>query len=211
MADHTLREALTAELHARPFAPLAAPERVSHLAMLSTGGSAADHAHLADLCRGHGVTPPPADATHALIDLGRFRVKWERHGEFCTWTFLVRGPCDDPFVPPAIAAVPPEWLARMPGDRLVATHLALEPRERPERRIESLEQWLTREFLAGGVVADGLGSPAAWSRTGSAGCGRISASTATASAASWSRIAAWSTPGMPAASPSACSRSRPIG
>jgi uncharacterized membrane-anchored protein len=158
MADHTLRGALTAELHARPFAPLAAPERVSHVAMLnSPGSSGADHTHLAELCHAHGVTPPPADATHALIELGRFRLKWERHGEFCTWTFLVRGPFADPFVPPAIAAVPAEWLARLPGERLVATHLALEPRERPERRIESLEQWLAREFLAGGVVADGLG------------------------------------------------------
>ncbi len=158
MNDHPQRGALSAELHARPFAPLAAPERASHVAMLTApGGGAADHAHLAELCRTRGVAPPPPDASHALIDLGSFRLKWERHGEFCTWTFLVRGPFDDPFIPPAIAAVPAEWVARLPGERLVATHLALAPREGLQRRADQMAQWMAREFLAGSVVADGLG------------------------------------------------------
>jgi uncharacterized membrane-anchored protein len=49
---HSEREALTLELHDRPFRPMAAPLRISHLAV-ATGerGGARDHAQFAALCR----------------------------------------------------------------------------------------------------------------------------------------------------------------
>jgi uncharacterized membrane-anchored protein len=154
--DHPQREALTREVHARPFAPLSAPERVSHIAMLSgEGGAAADRAHLARLCDRHGVALPAADTNHAFIDFGGFRLKWERHGEFCTWTFFVRGPFADPFHPVATSALPPDWLAGLPGERLVAAHLAIEPRERPVPTADMLLRWFTREYLAGSRIANG--------------------------------------------------------
>ncbi len=112
MTDHPLREVLAREVHARPFAPLAAPERVSHIATLSgEGGAAADRAHFERLCQRYNIAAPAPESTHAFLDFGAFRVKWERHGEFCTWTFFVRGPFDDPFDPPAIASLPADWLA----------------------------------------------------------------------------------------------------
>jgi uncharacterized membrane-anchored protein len=154
-ADHPQREALTREVHARPFAPLSAPERVSHIAMLSgEGGATADRAHLAGLCERYNVALPAAETNHAFIDFGAFRLKWERHGEFCTWTFFVRGAFADPF-DPAVAALPPDWLAALPGERLVATHLAIAPREQPAPKADMLLRWFTREYLAGSRIAEG--------------------------------------------------------
>lgn len=157
-ADHPQREQLAREVHARPFAPLFPPERATHIAMLSgEGGAAHDRGHLRQLCERLGVRPPPHEANHEFLDFGAFRLKWERHGEFCTWSFFVRGPFDDPFDPPAIAAVPADWLAGLPGERLVATHLAVEARERPTRTADALPPGFAREVLAGSRIADGVG------------------------------------------------------
>ncbi len=161
MADHPQRGALTREVHARPFAPLFPPERATHIATVSgEGGAAADRAHLIRLCEQLGVAPPAADSTHAFLDCGAFRLKWERHGEFCTWTFFVRGPFSDPFETPASAALPAEWLAALPGERLVATHLAVEPRERAVRSPHELPAGFARDVLAGSRLADGVAN--AW-------------------------------------------------
>jgi uncharacterized membrane-anchored protein len=155
MSDHPLREALAREVHARPFPPLTAPERVSHIATVSgEGGGGADHAHLEALCRRFGANPPPSDSTHAFLDLGAFRVKWERHGEFCTWTFFVHGPFANPFYPPAIAAAPEDWLADLPGARLVATHLAVERSPQPPH---APPLGFAREYLAASQISDGSG------------------------------------------------------
>jgi uncharacterized membrane-anchored protein len=161
MADHPQREALTREVHARPFAPLFPPERATHIATISgEGGAGADRAHLATLCQRLNVQVPPGGSNHAFIDFGAFRLKWERHGEFCTWTFFVRGPFSDPFSPPAVSVVPADWLAALPGERLVAAHIAVEPRERAERTAHDLPAGFAREVLAGSRLADGVGT--AW-------------------------------------------------
>jgi uncharacterized membrane-anchored protein len=161
MVDHPQREALTREVHARPFAPLFPPERATHIATVSgEGGAEADRAHLIDLCARLHVQAPPGGSNHAFIDFGAFRLKWERHGEFCTWTFFVRGVFADPFEPPAIASVPTDWLVALPGERLVATHVAIEPRERAERTAHDLPAGFARDVLAGSRLADGVG--AAW-------------------------------------------------
>ncbi len=171
--DHPQRPILAREVHARPFAPLTAPERATHIAMLTGDAEAErDRAHLVLLCRRFGVAAP-AETNHALVDVGAFRLKWERHGEFCTWTFLVRGRFDDPFESPALAAVPADWLAGLPGQRLVATHLALEPADMPPRRADTLLRWFSREYLAGSRIADGASE--AWTdfRLHEDGFGRI--------------------------------------
>jgi len=65
LRNHPLRHVLTNELHARPFAALDPPERVSFLA-LSTGeeGASEDHASLVRLCERYGITPPQAGINH---------------------------------------------------------------------------------------------------------------------------------------------------
>jgi hypothetical protein len=100
--EHPQRVALANEVHARPFLSLAAPERASHLAMTSgESGAAADRAHLTALCERYGIGHPPPGANHFVAELDGFRVKWERHTEFCTWTLFDRSA----FRPSCIVAV----------------------------------------------------------------------------------------------------------
>ncbi len=160
-ADHPLRIALAGEVHARPYAALSAPERLSHLAMLSgEGGASADRAHLLRLCERLGVAAPPAGATHVFQECGAFRLKWERHAEFCSWTFIVEGGIvegefADPFAPPALAAVPADWLAGLPGQRLVATHVAFVPANSSSSTPEALARTFDPDTLAASRLANG--------------------------------------------------------
>src|SRR3954471_9940439 len=132
LKDHALREELANEMHARPAESLRSPLRVSHLAMLSgEGNSEPDRAHFARLCERAGVAPPPPGATHHSADLGTFRIKWERHTEFSSYTVFRPGGGGDSFTDTAIKALPAEWLAGIAGEMLVGAHLALLPAESP--------------------------------------------------------------------------------
>ncbi|MDR3525459.1 MAG: DUF3422 domain-containing protein [Acetobacteraceae bacterium] len=125
--DHTLRAALSNELHARPPSPIHTPARASHVAMLSGETAASsDRAHFGTLCRRFGMAEPAPEANHHLVDLGFARVKWERHTEYSAYT-VYRDGCDaaNPFAQPAIDALPADWVSELAGERIVAVHIAL--------------------------------------------------------------------------------------
>ena len=83
------------------------------------------------LCQRYSLSPPTEGSIHFTCDFGTFRLKWERHGEFCTYTFFCQNPSEQPFALPAILTVPRDWLEALPGERLVAVHIAVDPRNRP--------------------------------------------------------------------------------
>lgn len=156
MRDHAHRRILNDELHARPAEPLAAPMRVTHLLMLSGEGAAAlDREHLARLCRSAGVHPPARDAVHHRVDLGEVGLRWERHAECSTYTFYRPGVHARPFNEPAIEAVPSDWVNRIPGERLVALHLALVDRELPGSDEARPAPDFSPARLNGSRIADG--------------------------------------------------------
>jgi uncharacterized membrane-anchored protein len=152
--EHPLRMALANEVHARPFLSLASPERATHLAMTSGElGAVADRAHLLGLCDRYGIAHPPPGANHFVAELDGYRVKWERHTEFCTWTFLKGGPFATPFAQNAIELAPPDWVATIPGERIVAVHVAMLARSDLDPTAEELGDWLHAEYLVGSIVA----------------------------------------------------------
>lgn len=157
--DHPLRVALNDEVHARPPEALVPPLRVSYLALLNDPSSRdAAVRPIADLAGRFGYPAPPAGANHFSADLGPFRVKWERHTEFTRYQFIVAGDVEasDPFAATALDRVPAEWIARLPGQVIVATHAALLPA--PAAAIDT-EQLSTASFdgnpLIGSTIADG--------------------------------------------------------
>ncbi len=127
-ANHPQRVELNDEVHARPPERLIAPMRVTYLALFGDA-AARDASWMAvnDLARRYGKEPPPPGANHYSADFGPFRIKWERHNEFVRFKFIVAGAEHDPFHPPAIAAVPEEWVAALPGQIIAAAHVALLP------------------------------------------------------------------------------------
>jgi len=137
--NHPLRVPLAAEIHSRPPLKLEAPERITHLAVY--GGSdihiagnnnlAQQQKLLGALCLHFGVTAPGGEAKYFFHDFGRFRLKWECHTEFASYTFVAsRKPsasAESLFDAMPISDLPEQWLLSLKGMVIVATHVALEP------------------------------------------------------------------------------------
>ncbi len=155
LADHPQRRELTDEVHARPPEALVAPMRLSYLALF--GDAAMRQLAFQRVCAlaGRlGVAPPPAGASHYVADFVTFRLKWESHSEFVRYTFIVTGAVDDPFADPAIAQVPPDWLASLPGEVIAAAHAALLP-DTPLDLRDIAGRWFAGNVLLGAGLSDG--------------------------------------------------------
>ena len=89
IVPHPDRNRVLAELHARPFTPVPTPHRVLHFAFqVSPIEAEQDRARVEQLADG-GLRPSGwlEDKRHLSLDGGRIR--WERHGEFITYTLHV--------------------------------------------------------------------------------------------------------------------------
>jgi uncharacterized membrane-anchored protein len=137
--NHPLRVPLAAEIHSRPPIKLEAPERITHLAlyggvdMQGAGDNVAMQQRLlAMLCTHFGVTSPSGAAKYFFHDFGRFRLKWECHTEFATYTFVASASAraadthDTYFSHMPLADVPEEWLLSLQGKLISANHVILE-------------------------------------------------------------------------------------
>ncbi|MDE2606844.1 MAG: DUF3422 domain-containing protein [Burkholderiales bacterium] len=158
---HPLRGVLHNEVHARPPEAMVAPLALSHVVMVGDAAvREASRAHLAALLREHHLPEPAAGATHLRLDVAGFRIRWELHTEFVSWTFS--RPIDpqglaEPEPPTAAQAVPQDWLAALPGQCLAALHLwALPTGALPAQ--ELTRQLLREESLVGSRVVDGQGA-----------------------------------------------------
>lgn len=157
-ADHPLRRLLADEVHARPPASVAIPGVVSCLALFDADAGEVFE-RVAQLAQRHAVAPP-APGGHAIVEMPGLRVKWERHGEFCSLTFVrALQAAPTPSFASAFDALPPDWLATLPGRTLAATDIVLLPaREAGGREALPLAQVFAPETMAGSLVLDGVAS-----------------------------------------------------
>lgn len=157
LREHPQRSALLGEVHARPFHPVRPPVLVTHLAMLRTSAEdlQEEHRQVADWCRQEGLPPPAPDVGHFLAELGPVRLRWERHTEFSTYTFLADREADDASVAHAIDLAPRERVSRLPGELLAATHLSLTEASDPEQDRREMRERFHEASLVGCVCAGG--------------------------------------------------------
>jgi len=125
---HPMRERLYSELHNRPFHLLENPAQLSHLAIQHGGKlQEREQALIADLCDRFGVVAPVDSMPCFHQDFGLFSLRWERHMEFSTYTFIRQAARREaPFQKNAIDAVPRDWLVSLPGELVAAVHVEVE-------------------------------------------------------------------------------------
>ncbi len=161
-SNHPNRVALANELHARPFALIKPPCRVSSLATTCSPDKIAEvRAHLIALCDRFGTPHPAEGAPQFLADFGRFRIKWEQHTEFVVLMVMTGPPSAGSvaFDSPALDLLPRDWVEAIPGEILAAVHVHCETRG-PEFSIDDvsvpphLAPLFNRQSLVGGSVFD---------------------------------------------------------
>ncbi len=161
MQEHALRQKLHNEIHARPYERIVTPTLMTHMAFLADLPlQATSHAHLCALLADHHL-PRPAEGTgFYAADVGPVRLRWERHGEFVSYTFIRQGLAPEPrawFAHPACGGISREWLDTIPGELICANHVALLPEEAQEGQWSplDLDAVLDADALVASDVADG--------------------------------------------------------
>lgn len=158
-SNHDQRFAISHEVHARPPEPLDGDVRLSCIALTTNWPySETDREIVSELTRRYGATPPGPGVKHYSVDLRDFRLVWERHTEFTRYTFIVPARAGEKaFETPAIHSVPADWLARLPGELIVATHahLQLQPVEIQISHSELSSEYFSRNALIGSSIAGG--------------------------------------------------------
>ena len=153
--SHQLRSELYEELHARPFPEVVAPACVSHIAIPAEDREIPAHIeHLAQLSRRYSVNPPAPDSTCYYQSFPGFELRWERHTEFCAYSF-VRTHCESPpFSRTALDFLPAEWRAAGPGRSVAAAHLAMIPGEAPDPHGNEMREMFEGQILFGSHIVD---------------------------------------------------------
>jgi uncharacterized membrane-anchored protein len=158
LEEHPLRQQLNNEFHARPPLPVSGPILVTHLVFKKSESTAeAERENLTRLCQGQACNSIERSDAHLTVDAGTFRLRWELHTEFSSYTFFRSLVAGEPLDPDSTAfdAVHPELLAAIPGKLMVATHVEL--RSASEMKPESVLADLSpggRQMVAS-QVADG--------------------------------------------------------
>jgi uncharacterized membrane-anchored protein len=160
LTQHPQRVALHNEIHARPPEAMVAPQSISRIVMLCDAAERrASRDHLARLLRDHHLPQPDAEATHLRLDVGGFRIRWELHTEFVTWTFIHGRPAATLHVAEPLTglhSVPRDWVAGLPGSAIACLHLWILPSgtSDAETLVPAL---LQEETVVASTVADGFG------------------------------------------------------
>jgi uncharacterized membrane-anchored protein len=142
--NHPLRIPLSAEVHSRPSLKIQSPASITHFAIYAKSGSigtddnlVAQHRLLSSFCSVYGVASPHIEAKYFLYDFGRFRLQWECHTEFATYSFVESDEVNLSKVAQEECAVaslfqtmplrhlPNQWLDELNGKIIVAAHIAL--------------------------------------------------------------------------------------
>lgn len=148
--DHPFRAQLNDEVHARPPDALEAPARISYFALLSDAAQMdAAFRAVTELAVRFDAPKPVPGSSHYSQDFGPFRLKWERHTEFVRFTVVLPGEGPEA----ALSALPPDWVAGLPGQSIVATNVTL-VRAAGGDPVEEASHLFQRDQLIGSAVAD---------------------------------------------------------
>ncbi len=159
--EHPLRARVLAEVHARPFEPMSGAMRILHFAFI-TDHEAAERAQaaLAQFCLDRAAPLPAPGAKHHRVELAPAVLRFERHGEFVTYTWefpqdIAAGACEAEriaFRPEAGDLARVMRMLPQPGPLLVAVDLDV----LPEASVgDSWRHLFGPSELAASEVADG--------------------------------------------------------
>ncbi len=155
--NHEQRFSLHNEVHARPPITLTLPITSTFLALsLNSEEKKQERLHLAKLCDRYGINSPKEDASHFSATFDSFKMSWEQHTEFSSYSFYVQNNSEQPFSKPALEQVPLDWLSKLPGNTVVAAHASIVDANTPAvASSESISSFFAGNCVVGAEVTGG--------------------------------------------------------
>ena len=167
----TLRKQISQELHNRPSPQVNVPTSITHMAVrLTEQERQQEYQQLVSLCQRYSVNPPTIEANCYYQDFAGFELRWERHLEFSSYSFIRKGVGQSLFDGYAIAYVPQEWFDNIVGELVSAVNIVISEDKLSEQAL--LDAFEGHQVL-GSQVADNRANVYASFRIHSDGFGRI--------------------------------------
>ena len=153
--NHPLRDPLSNELHARPFLRIDGPASVSHLAIYCEHDKEIHDRLLDALAKTMGLPAPAAAHNHYTAKRGDWQIKWEKHTEFSTFTFVLSNAQTELFSGAAMRELPASWIDLLQESVLVAVHAELRCAAQAEQARAQVRERLPGPVLVGSKVLTG--------------------------------------------------------
>lgn len=156
--EHPARRSRLAVPGALSIAAVPSPCVIGYVAMETDASSIeADREHLGWLCYSVGAPPPDSNALVHEVDIRGIRLRWERQPEVATYIVTRPGMMEDAFTANALAALPADWVAGLPGRLLVGLSILIEESSGPERSPAALTRLFGSDAWHGITLGGGLG------------------------------------------------------
>ncbi|ANI80164.1 DUF3422 family protein [Sphingobium sp. EP60837] len=141
LPDHSLRAALSTEMHGRKLPAIHAPARLMQVVVqIDEQDAARELERLRTLFPSISHTAEKRFHRDMVEDV---HLIWERHTEFSSYMFILEREFDRPFDADIFDVLPPDWFAQLPGHVLRATQIAVLCYDDPE----IVEQWFRADDL----------------------------------------------------------------
>jgi uncharacterized membrane-anchored protein len=208
-ADDPMRRLLHDEVHARPTARIRLPALVVFVAVANEGVSREQECeHLRRLPGQEGLQPQDLQGHFLRLRMPGYTLKWERHTEFTRYSLVqplpegaTLGACNPELLSHIV--LPSDWMAGIPGRTFAAIKLAMLHGDlsQPQATLDMARTWLGEHTVVGSIMGNQAHSMVVTD---------FCCATAASSACWWWRRRRPPKRG-PAASRSACWKSRPTG
>lgn len=155
---HPSRDAFYGEMHSRPFQVLPSPAQVSYLGiLLSPDQRQKEFEVFCSLYEHFDQVPPLEDDVCFEVTFGDFRIRRDKHLEFTSYMVVTTQQFQGmPFIENALALLPKEWLAALPGHVIAAFHLVIEDaRQTPEPDLFEVKSHFENMRLVGSRPQNG--------------------------------------------------------
>ncbi len=155
--NHPQRFKLHNEVHARAPVILKLPVISTFLALtLNNEEKKLERAHITRLCERYNISPPKEDSSHFSATMDSFKIRWEQHAEFSTYSFYVQTSTEHPFAKLALEHIPVDWLDYLPGKIIVAAHASIIEASIPSvSSAESISAFFSGNPIVGAEVTGG--------------------------------------------------------
>ena len=154
ITQHPLRKNTYSEIHSRPYPYIEQTVQATHFALLTSAQQAKDHiAKLKHFATNHAASDTKFLSNCYYTKFKDFELRWEKHQEFCSITFIENIQDSLPFSRETLLPEINTILNELSGELVVALKVHFE-RKNEQATIEELKTYFENQQIYGSTIVD---------------------------------------------------------
>ena len=154
ITQHPLRKNTYSEIHSRPYPNIEQSAKVTHFAVLTSPDQAKDQLEkLQSFAEQHDASNTKILSNCYYTNLNGFELRWEKHQEFCSITFIEATQSTVPFAKESVSIEISNIINSLAGELVVALKVHFE-RNNQQASIEDIKTYFENQQLYGSTIVD---------------------------------------------------------